>query len=101
MNIKKGDNVIMLTGKDRGKKGKILFAFPDENKVVVEGLNTVKRHQRPKKQGQKGQIVNKERAVDASNAQLVCPKCGKPAKIGHKLAGDNKVRVCKKCGSEI
>jgi len=101
MNIKKGDNVIMLTGKDRGKKGKILFVFPNDNKVVVESLNTVKRHQRPKKQGQKGQIVNKERAVDASNTQLVCPKCGKPTKIGRKLVGDNKVRVCKKCGSEI
>ncbi|MEX2053307.1 MAG: 50S ribosomal protein L24 [Candidatus Paceibacterota bacterium] len=101
MNIKKNDNIIMLQGKDRSKKGKVLFAFPEENKVVVEGLNMVKRHQRARKQGQKGQVVNKESAVDVSNVQLVCPKCGKPTRIGYKLVGDNKVRTCKKCSSEI
>lgn len=109
MDIKKGDNVIMLTGKDRGKKAKVLFVFPAENKVVVEGLNTVKRHQRAKRQGQKGQIVNKERAVSVSNVQIVCSKCGKPTRIGHKVeilsaqAGKkkNKVRICKSCGAEI
>ena len=101
MNIRKGDNVIMLGGKDRGKKGKVLFAFPAEDKVVVEGLNTVKRHQRAKREGQKGQIISKEKAVNASSVQLVCPKCGKPTRIGHKVEGKNKTRVCKKCGAEI
>lgn len=106
MNIKKGDNVIMLSGKDRGKKGKVLFVFPNEQKVVVESLNTIKRHLRPRKEGQKGQIVSKERPVSASAVMLICPRCGKPTRVGHKveaLAGQakSKARVCKKCGGEI
>ena len=100
MIIKKNDNVVMLSGKDRGKTGKVLFAFPSEGKVVIEKLNTVARHLRARKQGQKGQIVHKERAVDASKVMLVCKSCGKPTRIGHKIVGDNKVRICKKCGSE-
>ena len=100
MNIKKNDNVKMLNGKDRGKTGKVLFAFPQEGKVVVEGLNKVARHQRARKQGQKGQIVHKERAVDASNVMLVCKNCGKPTRAGYRVAEDgSKNRVCKKCGS--
>jgi len=101
MNIKKNDNVIMLSGKDRGKKGKVLFVFPAENKVVVESLNLVARHQRPRKQGQRGQIVHKERAVSASAVQLICPKCGRSTRVGRKKVGKNKVRICKKCGGEI
>ncbi len=100
MNIKKNDNVKMLNGKDRGKTGKVLFSFPEESKVVVEGLNKVARHQRAKKQGQKGQVVHKERAVDLSNVMLVCKSCGKPTRIGKKVEGDKKIRVCKKCGAE-
>lgn len=100
MNIKKGDNVIMLNGKDRGKTGKVLFVFPSEAKIVIEGLNKVARHQRARKEGQKGQIVHKERAVDASRVMLVCKSCGKPARVGHKVDGKNKVRICKKCGAE-
>ena len=100
--IKKGDNVKMLAGKDRGKTGKVLRAVNgDVIKVVAEGLNTIKRHQRARKQGQKGQIVTKERAVDASNVQVVCPKCGKPTRIGHQKVGENKIRICKKCGAEL
>ncbi len=91
----------MLQGKDRGKMGKILITLPEERKVVVEGLNTVKHHQKPRKQGQKGQIVTRERAIDISNVQLVCPKCNKPTRIGHQVSGDKKYRVCKKCQSEI
>jgi len=91
----------MLSGKDRGKKGKILFTFPEDNKVIVEGLNMIKKHQRAKKQGQKGQIISKERRVDASSVQLVCPKCGLTARIGHKIEGDLKIRICKKCGADI
>lgn len=102
MNIKKGDNVKMLSGKDRGKTGKVLFAFPAENKVVVEGLNKVARHQRAKKQGQKGQIVHKERAVYASSTMLVCKSCGKPTRVGHTVTeSGEKIRACKKCGSAI
>jgi large subunit ribosomal protein L24 len=101
MNIRKGDNVVMLSGKDRGKKGKVLFAFPAAGKVVVEGLNLVARHQRARKQGQKGQVVHKERAVSASAAQLICSKCGRPTRVGSKTVGKNKARVCKKCGGEI
>lgn len=101
MRIKKGDNVIMLSGKDRGKKGKILLAFPDSAKVVVEGLNLIKKHQRPKAQGQKGQIIQKERAVSVSAVQLVCSKCGRASRTGHKMSGDKKVRICKKCQAEI
>lgn len=100
MNIRKNDSVIMLSGKDRGKTGKVLFAFPEEGKIVVEGLNKVARHLRPKKQGQKGQVVHKERAVDASNVMLICKSCGKPTRVGQKVVGDKKMRVCKKCDSE-
>lgn len=91
---------MMLSGKDRGKTGKVLFAFPRENKVVIEGLNKVARHQRAKKQGQKGQIVHKEGAVNASKVMLVCKNCGKPARMGHKIVADKKLRICKKCGIE-
>lgn len=95
----------MRQGKDRGKRGKILFAFPAVNKVVVEGLNLTAHHQRAKKQGQKGQIVHKERAINASAAQIICPSCGKPSRVSHKIleskSAKGKVRICKKCGGEI
>ncbi len=100
-NVKRNDNVIMLQGKDRGKQGKVLFVLSEDKRIVVEGLNTVKKHQKPKKQGQKGQIVTKERAVDISNVQLVCPKCSKPTRVGHAFSGDKKYRVCKHCQAEI
>jgi large subunit ribosomal protein L24 len=101
MKIKKDDNVIMLGGKDRAKKGKVLHVLPETNKVVVEGLNLVKRHLRARKQGQKGQIVSKERAIDVSAVALVCKACGKPTRVGYKIEGENKLRICKKCKSEI
>jgi len=97
MKIKKGDNVKMLAGKDRSKTGKVLHVFPKEGRVVVEGLNKIKKHTRAKKQGQKGQIIEKERAVDISNVQFICGKCGKPTRVGYKMEGDKKVRFCKKC----
>jgi len=99
MNIKKGDKVIMLAGKDRSKTGKIISVI--NGRVVVEGLNMIKRHQRAKKQGQKGQIISKERAVDRSNVQIVCPKCGKLTRIGHQIISGNNVRICKKCKAEF
>jgi len=104
MKLRKGDNVIMLGGKDKGKKGKVIHVFTDKDKsnskLVVEGLNMVKKHLRAKKQGQKGQIVSKERAVNSSAVALVCKACGKPTRLGYKIEGENKIRVCKKCEAE-
>ena len=99
MKLRKGDNVKMMSGKDRGKTGKVLAVF-DNGKLVVEGLNTIKKHTRARKQGQKGQIITKERAVSASSVALVCKSCGLPTRIGYKINGDNKIRICKKCKSE-
>lgn len=101
MKIRKNDTVKMLSGKDRGKTGKVLYSFPGSIKIVVEGLNKVKRHMRAKKQGQKGQIIEKERAVNVSATQIMCPKCGKPARLGYKFEGKSKVRFCKKCEAAI
>jgi len=98
MRLKKGDNVKMMNGKDRGKNGKILAVL--DNRLVVEGLNLIKRHTKARKQGQKGQIISKERAVNASSVALVCKSCGLPTRIGYKLENDRKIRICKKCKSE-
>lgn len=100
MKLRKGDNVIMLSGKDRGKKAKVTLVFPEHDKVVVEGLNLIKKHVRARKQGQKGQIISKERAVNVSSVALVCKSCGKPTRIGYGIEGENKVRICKKCKAE-
>lgn len=97
MKIRKDDTIKMLLGKDRGKTGKVLRVFSRENKVLVEGLNLVKKAVRARKQGQKGQVVSKPRAVDVSNVMLVCPVCGKASRIGFNFEGDKKVRVCKQC----
>ena len=101
MKLRKGDNVIMLNGKDRGKTGKISIVIPTIDRVVVEGLNLIKKNVRAKKQGQKGQIISKERAVSASSVALVCKSCGKMTRIGYKFEGENKMRICKKCKSEV
>ncbi len=101
MKLKKGDIVKMLAGKDRGKTGKILQSFPEEKKVIVEGLNIVKKHIKPKREGEKGQRIEVPRRVDVSIAMLVCPKCGKSTRIGYKIEKGNKYRICKKCGVEI
>jgi len=101
MKIHKGDNVVMLGGKNRGKKAKVILVFTELDKVVVDGLNLVKKHLRAKKQGQKGQIVSKERAVSVSSVALICKSCGKQTRVGYKIEGDNKVRICKKCKSEV
>jgi large subunit ribosomal protein L24 len=101
MKIKKGDNIKMLSGKDRGKTGKVLRVIPTSGKMIVEGLNLIKKHVRPKKQGEKGQRVSVPAAVNISNAMIVCPKCSKSSRVGFKMKDKNKFRVCKKCGSEI
>ena len=100
MRLHKNDNVIMLSGKDKGKKGKITFVFLIGDRVVVEGLNLVKKHVRAKQQGQKGQVVSKERAVSASSVALICKSCSKPTRIGYRVEGENKLRICKKCKAE-
>ena len=98
MKIRKGDTVHVLAGKDRGKQGRVLEARPDERRVVVENLNMIKRHTRPNPQRNiKGGIVEREGALHASNVQLVCPECGKMTRIGHRIDGDRKVRICRKC----
>lgn len=97
MKIRKDDTIKMLLGKDRGKTGKILRVFSKENKVLVEGLNLVKKAVRARKQGQKGQIVSKPRPVDVSNLMLICPVCGKASRVGFSFEGGKKVRICKRC----
>ena len=101
MNIKKDDKVVVLSGKDKGKQGKILVSDPKANKVIVEGVNTATKHQKPRKQGEEGGIIKVETPIYVSKVQLVCPKCGKATRVGHKIADGKKVRVCKKCGAEI
>ena len=101
MNIRKDDKVVVLSGKDKGKQGKVLIADPKALKVVVEGVNVATKHQKPMKQGEEGGIIKVETPIYASKVQLVCPKCGKATRVGHKVGKDGKVRVCKKCGAEI
>ena len=97
--IRKNDNVVVTTGKDRGKRGRVLKVLPENNRVVVEGVNFIKRHTKPNPQRQiKGGLVEREAPLHASNVQLGCPECGKPTRLGRKILGDGrKVRVCLKC----
>lgn len=100
--IKKGDNVIIIYGKDRGKSGKVLNVFPSKSKALVEGLNLRKKHIKPKKQGQKGQKIEIAYPLDISNVMVLCKSCGKRTRIGHKiLENKTKIRICKKCGEEV
>lgn len=101
MNIKKDDKVVVLSGKDKGKQGKVMIADPKAMKVVVEGVNVATKHQKAQKQGQEGGIIKVETPIYASKVQLVCPKCGKGTRVAHKTTDGKKVRVCKKCGAEI
>ena len=101
MKIKKGDTVLIISGKDRGKSGKVLAVSPKINKILVENVNLRKKHVKPKKQGEKGQVVEIPAPISISGAQLVCPKCGKPARVGYKIIDKKKYRICKKCAQEI
>ena len=101
MNIKKDDKIVVLSGKDKGKQGKVLVAEPKAGKVIVEGVNVATKHKKPQKQGEDGGIIKVETPIYVSKVQLVCPKCGKATRVGYKVTGDKKVRVCKKCGAEI
>jgi large subunit ribosomal protein L24 len=97
--IRRNDNVVVTTGKDRGKRGRVLKVVPSTNRLIVEGVNFIKRHTKPNPQRQiKGGVVEREASVHASNVQLVCPECGKPTRLGHKVLSDGrKVRICRKC----
>ena len=101
MNIKKNDTVIVLSGKDKGVKGKVLVAMPAENKVIVEDVNVATCHTKPLRQGETGGIVKRETPIRSCKVTLFCEKCGKGVRVGHKVEGDKKVRVCRKCGAEI
>ena len=102
MNIKKNDTVIVLSGKDKGVKGKVLTAMPSENKLIVEGVNVATVHQKARKQGDESGIIRKETPIRADKVALYCPKCGKGVRIGFKVEGNTKVRIGRgKCGHEI
>ena len=105
MKIKKGDKVLIIAGKDRNKTGKVLKAIPGKGKVVVENVNMAKKHQRSRRQGQKGQIINLSQPLDVSNVKIICTKCGKATRIGREVLEKNNkrvsLRICKKCKAEI
>ena|SRR3989344_3035800 len=97
MKIRKGDQVKIISGNDRGKTGKVLVALPEERRIVVEGINIKKKHVRPKQQGKKGELVRIPALFPESRVMLICPKCGKPTRIGYKKEGARKTRICKRC----
>lgn len=100
--VRKGDRVEIIAGKDKGKKGKVLFALPEEERVVVEGVAMIKRHMRPTQKVPQGGIQEREAPVHVSNVQVICPSCGQPTRIGHRTAeSGKKVRVCRKCAGDI
>ena len=101
MHVRKNDLVMVITGKDKGTKGKITAAFPKTGKVIVEGVNVATCHTKPRRQGETGGIVKKETPIRTCKVALFCDKCGKGVRVGHTMNGDKKVRVCKKCGAEI
>ena len=101
MKIKKDDQVLIISGKDRGKKGKVLQVFPKESRILVEGVNLRKKHQKPRKAGEKGQIILLPAPTSISNLKLICPKCEKATRVGYKSTEEKKSRICKKCGQEI
>lgn len=102
VHVKTGDTVVILSGKDRGSKGKVLAVSPKEGKVIIEGRNMVSKHVKPRRMGEQGGIVKAEGALYACKVQVVCPHCNKPTRVGHKLYEDGtKGRICKKCGESL
>jgi large subunit ribosomal protein L24 len=101
--IRKNDTVLVTTGKDRGKKGRVIRVVPEKNRLIVEGVNLIKRHTRPNPaKNVKGGVVQREASLHASNVQLVCPECGAQTRVGHKVLDDGrKVRICRKCGGVV
>ena len=101
MKIRKDDKVVVLSGRDKGKEGKVLRVDPAAGKVVVEGVLMATRHRKARKQGEESGIIQMETPIYASKVMLVCPKCGKPTRVGHTVVDGKKVRACKKCGAAI
>jgi large subunit ribosomal protein L24 len=102
LGIKKNDTVQVISGDEKGKKGRVLSMLSKDDRIIVEGINMIKRHMKPSKKYSQGGIIEKEASVERSNIMLVCPKCDKPTKIGNKiLENDKKIRLCKKCGEVI
>lgn len=102
VHVKTGDTVVVLSGKERGKRGKIIAVSPKEGKVIIEGVNMVSKHVKPKKMGEAGGIIKAEGAMYVSKVQLVCPSCDKATRIAHKISEDGKKqRICKKCGKTL
>ena len=101
MNIKKGDKVLVLAGKDKGAQGEVIRALPAKGRVVVEKVNMVTKAVRPSAANQEGGLVHVEAPIDVSNVALICPSCGTATRVAHKFEGDKKVRCCKKCGATI
>ena len=102
MKIKKDDNVLVIAGKDKGKKGKVRFVYPRENKALIEGVNLIKTHSKAKAQVKQAGIIEREAPVNLSNLMLVCARCNKPARIGYKILEDGrKTRICRACGEVI
>ena len=103
VHVKSGDTVAVISGKDRGARGKVMAVSPSEGKVIVEKVNVVKKHVKPRKMGEQGGIIEAEAALYACKVQLVCPKCGRPTRVGHVVENGKKMRVCKKtdCGAKF
>ena len=93
--------MVVLSGKDRGKQGKVLSAMPKDGKLIVEGINVGTKHVKPRKQGEQGGIMKVETPIYASKVMVVCPKCGKPTRVAHKVEAGKNIRVCKKCGGAL
>ena len=101
MRIKKGDNVQVLSGNDKGKTGEVLEVNPKEDKIIVKGVNVRKKHVKARRQGEEGGIIAVECAIPSSKVNVVCSKCGKATKVGYSMEKEQKVRVCKKCGAKL
>lgn len=101
MIVKKGDQAVVISGKEKGKKGKVSQVIPTTGKVVIENVNVVSRHKKPRSAQEKGGIMKKAAPIDASNVMVVCPACGKATRVAHKIIDGEKVRVCKKCGASL
>ncbi len=101
VHVKTGDTVKIVSGKDRGETGKVLAVSPKEGKVIVEGLNKVIKHVKPRRQGETGGKVEAEGAIYASKVMLFCTKCNKATRVSHKIEGDKKIRVCKHCNTTL
>ena len=101
MKIRKGDNVEVLSGNDKGKKGEVLQVSPKADKIIVKGVNVRKKHVKARKQGEESGIIPVECAIPVSKVNIICPKCGKTTKVGYSIEKDKKVRICKKCGAKL